>query len=124
MPAPSVFGGRPFQDHRRVVEAIVFRYRTGVPWRDLPSSFGPWQTAWKRHKRFSLDGTWDRIHAALLVQADAQGALDWTVSVDSTVNRAHQHATSFSRVECLAGRRSGTDTGGKVELHESERRAR
>ena len=101
----------------------MFRYRTGVPWRDLPESFGPWQTAWKRHRRFSLDGTWDRIHAALLAQADAEGLLDWAVSVDSTINRAHQHATTFARVEGPVGRRSYGDTGGRVELHESADRA-
>jgi transposase len=118
MPRQSVFGGRPFQDHRRVVEAIIFRYRTGVPWRDLPPAFGPWQTAWKRHRRFSMDGTWDRIHAELLAEADAVGVLDWTVSVDSTINRAHQHATSFVRAEGPVGRRPRGDTGGLVELQE------
>lgn len=69
--------------------------------------FGPWQTVWKRHKRFSTDGTWDKIHARLLAEADAAGELDWAVSVDSTINRAHQHATSMSRVEAPAGRRTG-----------------
>jgi transposase len=119
MPVASVRGGRPFREHRRVLEAIIWRYRTGVPWRDLPAEFGPWQTAWKRHKRFSSDGTWDRIHAALLAEADAAGAVDWMVSVDSTINRAHQHATTFSRVEGPVGRRAVGDTGGRVELHES-----
>lgn len=108
MPVASAKGGRPFRDHRRVVEAIIWRYRSGAPWRDLPSEFGPWQTAWKRHRRFSQDGTWDRVHAELLREADAAGALSWDVSVDSTVNRAHQHATTLPR-----------DTGGPVELHES-----
>lgn len=112
MPVASAKGGRPFQDHRRVVEAIVWRYRVGSPWRDLPAEFGPWQTAWKRHRRFSQDGTWDKIHAVLLREADAVGELDWRISVDSTVNRAHQHATSLSR-----------DTGGSLELQESARRA-
>jgi transposase len=95
MPAASRKGGRPFQDHRRVVEGIVWRFRTGSPWRDLPEEFGPWQTAWKRHHRFSVDGTWDKVFAELL--ADAAGEIDWSVSVDSTVNRAHQHATNLSR---------------------------
>jgi transposase len=99
---------RPFRDHRQVVEAIVFRYRTGIPWRDLPESFGPWQTAWKRHRRFSVDGTWDRIHGELLSEADALGHIDWAVAVDSTINRAHQHATTLPR-----------DTGGMLELQES-----
>ena len=123
MPAPSVFGGRPFQDHRRVIEAIIFRYRTGVPWRDLPPGFGPWQTAWKRHRRFSTDGTWDKVHARLVAEAAAAGEVDWALSVDSTINRAHQHATTFARAEGPAGRRPRGDTGGMVELQEPADRA-
>jgi transposase len=68
---------------------------------------------WKRHKRFSSDGTWDRIHTRLLADADAAGDLDWSISIDSTINRAHQHATTLAR-----------DTGGTVESHESGHRAR
>jgi transposase len=89
--------GRPQAPHRRVVEGIVFRYRAGIPWRDLPGEFGPWQTVWKRHHRWSADGTWDRVLAELLADADAAGGLDWRVSVDSTVVRAHQHGTSARR---------------------------
>ena len=55
---PQAVGcSRPWRDHRQVVEGIVFRYRTGVAWRDLPGRFGPWQTVWKRHHRFATDGT-------------------------------------------------------------------
>jgi transposase len=89
--------GRPMRDHRQVVEGIVYRYRCGLAWRDLPESFGPWQTVWKRHRRFSGDGTWDAILAALVGQAQARGQIDWNVSVDSTINRAHQHATNLPR---------------------------
>ena len=85
----------------------MYRLRTGIAWRDLPTSFGPWQTVWKRHKRFSVDGTWDKIHARLVAEADAVGRVDWTVSVDSTVNRAHQHATNMSRVERSSEGRTG-----------------
>lgn len=123
MPSASPRGGRPFGDHRLVVEAIIWRYRTGVPWRDLPAEFGPWQTIWKRHNRFSHDGTWDRVHAALLAEADAAGVIDWTISVDSTINRAHQHATTFARVEEPAGRRPTGLTGGIIESQESAPRA-
>jgi transposase len=46
---PRVLGrSRPWRHHRQVVEGIVYRYRTGVAWRDLPVRFGPWQTVWKR----------------------------------------------------------------------------
>jgi transposase len=109
---PSATGaGRPFRDHRMVVEGIIYRYRTGIAWRDLPVCFGPWQTIWKRHRRFSGDGTWDAILTALLGQADSQGLIDWEVSVDSTVNRAHQHATNLTRAT--------GGTGGTVELQET-----
>jgi transposase len=89
--------GRPMRDHRQVVEGVIYRYRCGIAWRDLPVEFGPWQTVWKRHRRFSADGTWDKVLAALLAQADAAQQVDWTVSVDSTINRAHQHATNLPR---------------------------
>lgn len=95
-----------------MVEGIIYRYRTGIPWRDLPEVFGPWQTVWKRHNRYAHDCTWDLILAALIAEADTRGIVDWTVSVDSTINRAHQHATNTAR-----------DTGGPGELHESADRA-
>ncbi|MBB1503173.1 transposase [Propioniciclava sp. MC1683] len=63
MPRTGAKGGRPWADHRLIVEGIVWRYRTGCPWRDLPAEFGPWQTVWARHRTWSEDGTWDRIHA-------------------------------------------------------------
>lgn len=130
------------REHRQVVEGVIYRYRCGIAWRDLPSSFGPWQTVWKRHRRFSGDGTWDKVLGVLLAQADAAGEIDWTVSVDSTVNRAHQHGTNLPRgekgadeqVDDLASQADPSsgdavagaiaslaecDTGGFIELQES-----
>lgn len=107
MPSSDGQRGRPFRDHRQVVEGIIYRLRTGIAWRDLPASFGPHQTVAKRHRRFSADGTWDRIHARLVAEADAAGAVDWKVSVDSTINRAHQHATNLGRVERPVGLTGG-----------------
>ncbi|CAL9618383.1 hypothetical protein SUDANB121_05807 [Nocardiopsis dassonvillei] len=46
---------------QRIVNGILFRARTGVPWRDLPGRYGPWETVAGRHRRWSLDGTWQRI---------------------------------------------------------------
>jgi AcrR family transcriptional regulator len=57
--------GRPPAPQRQVVEAIVYRDREGIPWRDLPPRFGAWQTAWKRHRRWSEDGTWGRVREAI-----------------------------------------------------------
>ena len=97
------------------MDGIFFRLRTGIPWRDLPAEYGPWQTVWKRHTRFSKDGTWDRILTALQVQADAEGRIDWTVSVDSTSVRVHQHGANAARsVLSPVG-----STRGSIELQES-----
>ncbi|WP_442965893.1 IS5 family transposase [Pseudonocardia sp. HH130630-07] len=111
LPSSEGRRGCPFRDDRRVLEGIIYRYRCGLPWRDVPAEFGPWQTLWKRHRRYSGDGTWDHILAALLIEADAAEVLGWAVSVDSTIIRAHQHAATLKR-----------DTGGRIELHESARR--
>ena len=103
-----------------MVEGIVFRYRTGCPWRDLPEGFGPWQTVWKRHARFSKDGTWDRVQQALLVRADDAGLLDWQISIDSTVSRVHQHGSNMTREAAVD---LPSHTGGSVELQETAARA-
>lgn len=110
---PPVKGrmGRPMREHRSLVEGAIYRYRTGVAWRDLPPEFGPWQTVWKRHHRFSLDGTWDRVLTALQAQADAQGEIDWRVSVDSTIARVHQHGATAARSSLSPT----SHTGGTVE---------
>jgi transposase len=110
---PPIWGAAVIRSATIVVwSRIIYRYRTGVPWRDLPrEQFGPWKTVWKRHRRYAGDGTWDTVLAALLAQADADGKIEWTVSVDATINRAHQHATNTARPD--------QDTGGTVELHES-----
>jgi transposase len=110
---PSCEGrpGRRFRDDRRVVEGIIYRFRCGLAWRDVPTEFGPWQTLWKRHRRYAGDGTWDHVLAALLADADSAGLIEWAVSIDSSIIRAHQHAATLKR-----------DTGGRIELHESARR--
>lgn len=58
----------------------------------------------ERHRRHAGDGTWDRVLAALLTDADTAGIANWAVSVDSTIIRAHQHAATLKR-----------DTGGRIE---------
>jgi putative transposase len=108
LPRPTGRKGRPFSDARTMVEAIVYRYRTGIAWRDLPTVFGPWQTVWTWHHRLAGDGTWDLVLDQLLAVADTAGRIDWSISVDSTIARAHQHATNVSR-----------HTGGFIELQES-----
>jgi putative transposase len=84
------------RDDRLFVEAILWWRRTGVPWRDLPEAFGPWQTVFSRFDRWSKSGKWQRLFDALKTDVDNE----WQ-SIDSTINRVHQHAAGAK-----GGRRS------------------
>jgi transposase len=102
--------GHRWNDHRMVIDGVLFRTRTGCPWRDLPEGYGNWKTVCNRHRRWSLDGTWERVLDSLRAGCDEAGGADWTVSADSTVVRGHQHAAG--------GRRpvpAGLVTGGTAE---------
>lgn len=55
--------------------------------------YGNWKTVYNRHRRWSLDGIWENILDGLRTGCDEAESADWTVSADSTVTRAHQHAT-------------------------------
>jgi len=78
-------------DHRKVVNGVLWRARTGCPWRDLPASYGNWKTVYNRHRRWSADGTWTNALDGLRRGCDT-GQQEWRVGIDSTVIRAHQHA--------------------------------
>ncbi|WP_456340272.1 IS5 family transposase [Streptomyces microflavus] len=103
LPPGGARGGR-WSDHRRVINGVLYRVRTGVQWRDLPERFGPWETVYKRHRRWSADGTWQMLLSRIQAAEDAAGGIDWDVSVDSTSVRAHQHAAGARKG--VPGRRS------------------
>ena len=84
MPADAWLGRR-WSDHRVVVSGIVFRTRAGCPWRDLPGQYGNWKTVCNRHRRWSLDGTGEKILARVRAGCDEAEGRDWAVSADSTV---------------------------------------
>ena len=92
LPSMAAQRGGRWRDHRQVINGILFRVRTGVPWRDVPERYGPWKTLYKRFARWEEDGTWARVEAMLQTDADADGDLDWNAHADSTIVRAHQHA--------------------------------
>jgi transposase len=94
--------GRPFTAHR----SVIFR-----------RSSDRGRRVWKRHYRFSLDGTWDRVLLAMQVEADAKGEIDWRGSVDSTAARVHQHGATAARLEL----KPTSHTGGSFELQGSAR---
>jgi putative transposase len=74
---------RGWSDHRPVVEAICWRYRTGSPWRDLPRDFPSWQAVWWRFDRWAKDGTWDRVLLEQQGQAHAVADLEWVARLVS-----------------------------------------
>ncbi|MFD4482134.1 IS5 family transposase [Streptomyces sp. NPDC058471] len=113
LPRGGARGGR-WSDHRRVINGVLYRVRTGVQWRDLPERFGPWETVYKRHRRWSADGTWAMLLSRVQAAEDAGGRIDWDISVDSTAVRAHQHAAGARKAPSRApskGGGSGDDPG-------------
>lgn len=85
--------GRPAKwARRRLLDGIRWRVRVGAPWRDVPERYGHWQSIYQLFRRWQRTGVWLWIWAQLQAFADAQGVIGWQVSVDSTINRAHQHA--------------------------------
>lgn len=92
LPKGARAGRPPVWPRRQLIDGIRFRVRTGVPWRDVPVAYGPWGRVYDLFRRWQRDGTWHRILTRLQSLADAEGAITWDLSVDSTVCRAHQHA--------------------------------
>ncbi len=93
----AVTGGRPREDDRRVLNGVVWKIRSGAPWRDVPARYGSWKSIYTRFRRWALDGTFARMLAAAHADTDAAADIDWLVSVDSTIVRAHQHASGAKR---------------------------
>jgi transposase len=97
LPARSRLGRPRRWTLRQLINGIRFRTRTGCPWRDVPERYGSWQCVYGLFRAWQLAGRWAAIETALQAMADEAGLIEWTVSVDSTVNRAHQHAAGARR---------------------------
>jgi transposase len=79
--------GRPAKNNRLFVEAVLYRYRAGIPWRDLPERFGDFRVVHTRMSRWAIRGVWQKIFQNLATDADNEYAM-----IDSTIVRAHQHS--------------------------------
>ena len=116
MPQDAGRPGRPWNDHRTTLEGIIWRFRTGAPWRDLPGEFGAYQSVWERHRLWSTDGTYERMVAAVREDGGTADGSEAVLSVDSTSVRAHQHAAGARRDSVAEA--GPQDTGGGVESQE------
>ena len=73
---------------RLFIEAVLYRARTGLPWRDLPERFGPWKSVYNRFSNWAKKGHWAAIFKELQLEVDETGSI-----VDGSVVRAHQDAS-------------------------------
>ena len=89
------------QDNRLFVEAVLYRCRAGIPWRDLPERFGDWKNVHRRFSRWAKSGVWEKVVQHLAVDADNEYAM-----IDSTIVRAHQHSAGAQKKPATT-RRSG-----------------
>src|SRR5438067_10381138 len=80
-------GPEAIRGDRLFVDAVVYRAKTGMPWRDLPERFGPWKTVYNRFTRWAQRGVWKEIYKALRLRVDKAGSI-----VDGSIVRAHQDA--------------------------------
>ena len=88
-------------NNRLFVEAVLYRYRAGVPWRDLPERFGDWNNVHRRLSRWAKSGVWQRVFEHLAADADNEYAM-----IDSTIVRAHQHSAGAKKSRREPGHRT------------------
>jgi transposase len=80
-------GGRPANDARTFINAVIWILRTGAPWRALPDEYGSWNSVYSRFRRWQSKGYWAAIFLALSHDSDLE-----TVMIDGTYIHAHKHA--------------------------------
>ena len=79
-------------DNRLFVDAVIFRYRTSIPWRDLPGRYGNWKSTHRRYRRWCESGVFTRVFEMLVRDADNEFMM-----LDATIVRAHQHSAGAQK---------------------------
>ncbi|ROR38166.1 transposase [Kitasatospora cineracea] len=80
-----------------MIDAIAWKFQTGLQWVHLLAEYGSWKAVYTRLRNWAITGTWGRVFTALLAQTEAEGDLDWVVSVDSTIVRAPERGRCPSK---------------------------
>ena len=87
LPGKSGDVGASAKNNRLFVDAVLYRYRAGIPWRDLPERFGDFRVVHTRFSRWARKGIWRQVFEALCEDADNEYQM-----IDATIVRAHQHS--------------------------------
>jgi transposase len=120
---PALPRGRPGprrKDDRRILNGIFWVLRAGAPWRDLPSRYGPYTTAYNRFNRWRKAGVWDRLMDAVTKAHDGDIQM-----IDSSIVRVHQHAAGAKKgVEIVAWVAAGEASRPKSTRSSTRRAAR
>lgn len=105
--------GGQWNDHRCILNGIVWVLATGAPWRDLPERFGSWQTVYDRFRKWVRKGLWDQILHGLQVQRQAHGQIDWDLFlIDGSIVRAHKAAAGARKKNSRRANPPTTRSGG------------
>ena len=89
LPAERGRQGPVRKNNRMMVEGMLWKLRTGAPWRDLPGDFGPWESVYTRFSRWCKSGVWRKVLAEL--KRDGDQDCEWLM-IDSSPIKVHQHA--------------------------------
>ena len=93
LPTMGPQGGHPWSEHRRILNGLFWKLRSGAPWRDIPQRYGPWSTVYDRYRTWCQQGRFACMLVALRATLDHQGLLDWQQWwVDGTNIRASRAA--------------------------------
>jgi len=103
--------GRPAKDTRLFVEAVLFRFRAGIPWRDLPTRFGNWHRIYVRFHRWSKSGVWQTIFGHLAKDKSNEYAM-----IDSTTVRAHRSSAGARKKGAIPKPPRSARASGEAEV--------
>ena len=101
LPGREGYVGGTAADNRLFVEAVLFRFRAGIPWRDLPERFGDWKIVYQRFNRWAKSGVFERVFKLLGSDHDNEYMM-----IDATIVRAHQHSAGAQK---KTGRKPSAD---------------
>jgi transposase len=101
---------------RQQFEGVIWRFKTGGQWREMPQEFGAWSTVHNRFRQWRDTGVFEALLEGAIAEAAKRGEVDLSlVSVDSTTARAHHDA---------AGMHLGGDLVAALEKAAEEEKAR